>query len=177
MKRFLIGFVAIVTLLAFFSSALAIDRNPKDSKAKEKEKPAEFKQYEKTEVKEGKAKGITSLEKKGDKTKRKTKGEEKIRGTVPEKLTKWQKSWEKQKAKEKYDYFIDKNNNGIDDRLERKKPKKPVSTPIIRPVPKEKQPAKSAPSIKETDKRKKIKEAPKEKEVKKAKKIEGKKRR
>jgi hypothetical protein len=172
MKRFLIGFLAILTLLAFFSSTLAIDRTPKESKAKEKEKPAELKEYEKTEVKEGKGKGIISPEKKGEKIKSKTKGE----GTVPENLTKWRKSWEKRKAKEKYDYFIDKNNNGIDDRLERKS-KEPISPPAIRPMPKEKQPTKPAPSIKETGEKKKIKEAPKEKEVKKAKKIEGKKRR
>lgn len=174
MKRFLIVFVSIVTLLAFFSSALAIDRAPKESKAKEKEKPAELKKYEKMEVKEGKAKGIISPEKKSDKIK--GKGEGKIKGTAPEKLTKWRKSWEKQKAKEKYDYFIDKNNNGIDDRLERKS-RKSISPPAIRPVPKEKQPTKPVPSIKETDKKKNIKEAPKEKEVKKAKRIEGKKRR
>lgn len=170
MKRCLIGFVAILTLLAFFSSTLAIDRTPKDSKAKEK--PAELKEYERTEVKEGKAKGIISPEKKGAKIKSKTKGE----GTVPENLTKWRKSWEKRKTKEKYDYFIDKNNNGIDDRLERKS-KEPISPPAIRPVPKEKQPTKPAPSTKETGEKKKIKETPKEKEVKKATKIEGKKRR
>lgn len=172
MKRFLIGFVAILTLWAFFSSALAIDRTPKESKAKEKEKPAELKEYEKTEVKEGKAKGIISPEKKGEKIKSKTKGE----GTVSEKLTEWLKYREKRKAKEKYDYFIDKNNNGIDDRLERKS-KEPISPPAIRPMPKEKQPTKPAPSIKETGEKKKIKETPKEKEVKKAKQIEGKKRR
>ena len=172
MKRFLIGFVAILTLLAFFSFALAIDRTPKDSKTKEKEKPAELKEYEKTEVKEGKGKGIISPEKKGEKIESKTKGEE----TVPEKLTRWLNSREKGKAKEKYDYFIDKNNNGIDDRLERKS-KEPISPPAVRPVPKEKQPEKPASSIKETGEKEKIKETPKEKEVKKAKKIEGEKRR
>ena len=172
MKRFLIAFVAILTLLAFFSSALAIDRTPKDSKAKEKEKPAGLKEYEKTEVKEGKAKGSNTPGGKSEKIKSKTKGEE----TVPEKLTKWLNSREKRKAKEKYDYFIDKNNNGIDDRLERKS-KEPISPSAIHPVPKEKQPTKPAPSIKETGEKKKSKEAPKEKEVKKANKIEGKKRR
>ena len=172
MKRFLIGFVAILTLLTFFSSALAIDRAPKDSKGKEKGKPVELKEYERTEVKEGKAKGIISPEKKGEKIKSKTKGE----GTVPENLTKWRKSWEKRKVKEKYDYFIDKNNNGIDDRLERKS-KEPISTPAIRPVPKETKPPKPAPSIKKTSEKKRIKEAPKGKEVQKTKKIEGKKRR
>ncbi|KPK74698.1 MAG: hypothetical protein AMJ89_05605, partial [candidate division Zixibacteria bacterium SM23_73] len=94
--------------MAFFSSALAIDRTPKDSKAKEKEKPAGLKEYEKTEVKEGKAKGSNTPEGKSEELKSKTKGEE----TIPEKLTKWLNSREKRKAKEKYDYFIDKNNNG-----------------------------------------------------------------
>lgn len=177
MKRFLIGFVAIVTLVAFFSSALAIDRAPKESKAKDKDKPTEFKEGKKTDVREGKTKGIVTPERKSEKIRRETKEEVKVKGTDAEKLTKWLKSRKKQKAKEKYDYFIDKNNNGIDDRLEGKKPKKPVSPTAIRPVPKEKQPAKSAPSIKKTSEKKKVKPAPKKNEVKKAKKIEGKKRR
>ena len=169
MKKFLIVFVSLVTLLAFFSLTLAVDRVPKESKAKEKEKPAEFKKYEKTETKEGKTKGSAEGEKKSEKAKKQTKG------TVLEKLTKWRKSTETQKAKEKYDYFMDRNNNGIDDRLERKSKKSP-SPSVVRPVSKKKQPTKSAPSIKETPKKKKIiKEAPKEKEVKKARKTEEKK--
>ena len=170
MKRYLIVFVALATVLAFSSSALALDRTPKESKAKEK--PAELKEYEKTEVKEGKAKGIATPERKSEKIKRGTKGE----AATAQKLTRWLKSREKQKAKEKYDYFIDKNNNGIDDRLERKS-KKSISTPAFRPVPKETKPPKPAPSIKKTSEKKGIKEAPKEKEVQKAKKTEGKKRR
>jgi hypothetical protein len=163
MKRFLIGIVAIVTLLAFFSSALAIDRNPKDSKAKEKVKPAEFKEGKKPDVKEGKA---TSEMK-----------SEEAKHITPEKLTERLKSQDKQSAEEKYDYFIDKNHNGIDDRLEGQKPKEPVSPATIRPVQKEKQPAKSVPPVKETDKKKTTKETPKKQKVKEAKKIEGKKKR
>jgi hypothetical protein len=177
MKKFLVVFVSLVTFLAFFSfmvslpnrSALAIDRSPKKSEAKEKEKPAEFKELERIGGKEGKTNETISSEKKG---------ETKTRGTVPQTQAKGLQSAEKQKPKEKYDYFIDKNNNGIDDRLERKS-KESVSPPAVRPVPKDKQPTKSAPSVRETDKKtdkkKEIKEVPKKKEVKEAKKIEGKK--
>jgi hypothetical protein len=175
MKKFLVVFVSLVTFLAFFSfmvslsnnSALAIDRSPKASEAKEK--PTEFKELERKGGKEGKTKETISPEKKG---------EAKTKGTVPKTQAKGLQSGEKQKPKEKYDYFIDKNNNGIDDRLERKS-KESVSPSAVRPVPKEKPPTKSAPSIRETDKKtdkkKEIKEVPKEKEVKEAKKIEGKK--
>ncbi len=195
MKRLLIVLVSIVAILTFFSfmgslsnhSALAIDRTPKENKTKEKEEPvenpalrqaqggeqsrtteggAESKEYEKTEVKEGEAEGNVPLEKESEKTEKKTMGEKKAKETVPEKVTKWLKSLEKQKAEEKYDYFIDKNNNGIDDRLERKS-KEPVSPPAIRPIPKEEKPKEVTPSTKKTGEEKKIREAPKEKETKK----------
>jgi hypothetical protein len=173
MKRFLIVFVTIIALLAFFSLASAIDRAPKDDKAKEKEEPAKLKEYDKTDVNEGKvensakggAEGEIAPEKKGEGIKKQTQEGDKTKGTVPNKLTKWLKSLDKQKAEEKYDYFIDKNNNGIDDRLEIKS-KEPVSPPAIRPVPKKEQPVKPAPSTKKTDEKKKEREAPKEKEAK-----------
>lgn len=156
MKKLLIVPVSLITLLVFFSfmvslpnhSAFAIDRSPKDSTAKGK--PAELKKIEKSEVKEGNAKAA-------------------------DRISKWWKSTDKQKSKEKYDYFIDKNNNGIDDRLE-KKSKEPASSPAVRPAPKQKESIKPATPTKETVK-KKTKEAPKQQEVKEAKKMEGKKRR
>ncbi|KPL02824.1 MAG: hypothetical protein AMJ73_08175 [candidate division Zixibacteria bacterium SM1_73] len=180
MKRFLIGFVSTVTLVGFFSfmvslpihSALAIDRSSKENKAQEKSKPTDLKEFKEKDLKEGQAKGITSVEKETEKTKPETKEE----ARVVEKADKQPKPPKRERAKEKYDYFIDKNNNGIDDRLERKKQKQPVSPSTIYPAPKEKKPVKVVPSIKETEK-KKIKEAPKKEEVKEARKIEGKKRR
>jgi preprotein translocase subunit SecF len=181
MKRFLIVFVAVVFLLVFFSFmmtwsnhfALAIDRTPKENNTKEKEEPvenpaeggAESKEYENTEVKERKTEGNAVSEKETEKIEKNTIGEKKTKETVPEKVTKWLKSLEKQKAEEKYDYFIDKNNNGIDDRLE-KKSKEPVSPPAVRPVPEEKQPKEVTPSTKESGEKKKTREAPKEKETK-----------
>jgi hypothetical protein len=155
MKRLLIVFVTMVFLLAFFSFTLAIDRTPKENNTTKE-----------TEVKEGEAEGNLPLEKEGEKIEKKTTGEKKAKETIPEKVTKWLKSLEKQKAEEKYDYFIDKNNNGIDDRLE-KKSKEPVSPPAVRPVPKEKQPKEVTPPTKKTGEEKKIREAPKEKETKK----------
>jgi hypothetical protein len=164
MKRLLIVFVSIITILAFFSLALAIDRTPKENKIKEVEEPVEnpteggaaSKEYEKTEVKEGKAGGITAPEKESEKI-----GEKKAKETIPEKVTNRLKSLEKQKTEEKYDYFIDKNNNGIDDRLERKS-KEPVSPPSIRPIPKDEKPKEVTPSIKKTSEKKKTGETPKE---------------
>ncbi len=171
MKRFLIASISLVTFLAFFSSALAIDRSPKKSEAKEKKKVEELKEGQKKDVKQGKAKGTTTERRSWE-----------VKRTSPEELSK-RRATEKQKIQEKYDYFIDKNSNGIDDRLERRS-KKPVSPSAIRPAPKEKQTAKPAPPVKKADKKKKVEEAPKKvqeapkkKEVKKAEKIEGKKKR
>jgi hypothetical protein len=153
MKKLLIALVSLVTLLAFFSSALAIDRNPKKSKAKEETE--KLKEGQKEDLKKGKAKGTTTTERRSWEVKR----------ISPEQLGKQSKTSKKRKVKEKYDYFIDKNSNGIDDRLERRS-KKPASPSAIRPAPKEKQIPKPAPSVKEPDKKREIKEAPKKKEVK-----------
>ncbi len=172
MKRFLIGFVALVTLLAFFSSALAIDRTPKESKAKEKEKPAEFKEAEKKSAKPGEVNKVTAPEKKGEKAKTKTKKDAK----VLKELSRPSKPAKRVIVREKYDYFIDKNNNGIDDRLE-KKARKRVSKPAVRATPKQTEPAKPVPSIKEPEKKKDVKPAPEQQKVKKAKDIQKKKKR
>jgi hypothetical protein len=167
MKKLLIAFVSLVTLLAFFSSALAIDRSPKKSEAKENKKSEELKEGQKKDVKEGKTQGTSTTEKRSWEVKR----------TSLERLSKQSKTAEKQKVKEKYDYFIDKNSNGIDDRLE-KRSKKPVSPSAIRPASKEKPTTKpSAPAVKVPEKKKEVKEAPEKKEVKKVEKKEQKKKR
>jgi hypothetical protein len=171
MKRFLITFISVLTFLAFSTFmvswpnhlALAIDRAPKEGGAEKKDQPAELKEYEKIEVKEGKAERIVPPENKSQKTKKQEAGE--IREKVPEKLPERLQSTEIQKANEKYDYFIDKNNNGIDDRQERKS-KETTSPRAIRPAPQEKQPIKPAPSTKNTGEKEKTRETPKEKEVK-----------
>jgi hypothetical protein len=161
MKKLLIAVVSLVTLLAFFSSVLAIDRSPKKSEAKEKKKTEELKEGQKKDLKEGKAKGTTTTERRSWEVKR----------IPPEKLGERSKTSEKQKVKEKYDYFIDKNGNGIDDRLERRS-KKPASPSAIRPAPKEKQIPKPAPPVKEPAKKREVKKAPKKEEVKKIEKKE-----
>jgi hypothetical protein len=171
MKKFLIVSISLVTFLAFFSSALAIDRSPKKSEAKEKKKVEELKEGQKKDVKQGKAKGTTTERRSWE-----------VKRTSPEELSR-RKATEKQKTQEKYDYFMDKNNNGIDDRLE-KRQKRSVSPPAIRPAPKEKQTAKPTPSAKKTEVKKKVKEAPKKvqepakkTEVRKPEKVEEKKKR
>ena len=161
MKRFLVAFISLVTVLAFSSSALAIDRSPKKSEAKEKKKSEELKEGQKQDVKGGKTKATSTTEKRTWEVKR----------ISPQMRSKQSKTADKKKVREKYDYFIDKNNNGIDDRLERRS-KKPVSPSAIRPAPKEKPTTKPAPPVKEPDKKRGVKEAPKKKEVKKVEKKE-----
>jgi hypothetical protein len=158
MKRFLIGLVVIVALLAFCSLALAINRAPKEDGTKEE--PAESKQYEKTELKEGEIEGTYRLEN----TEEKAKQDAKKEGIVPAKSPKRLQLLEKQKAEEKYDYFIDKNNNGIDDRQEKKSSQQSSPRPAVRPIPKEEQPVKPAPAVKETGEKKKVRETPKQNE-------------
>jgi hypothetical protein len=163
MKRILIAFVAIIFLLAFSSLALAIDRAPKECGVDEKEEPVKLKEIEKTEVREGKAERIPAPEKESQKIKKLKEGE--VGEEATEELPKRLQSPEKQKDSEKYDYFIDKNNNGIDDRQEGKS-KETTSPRAIRPAPKDRQPRKPAPSIKKTGEKKKTRATSEEKEVK-----------
>jgi hypothetical protein len=162
MKKLLIDLVVIVALLAFSSSALAINRASKEDQTKKE--PTESKQYEKTELKEGEIEGTYRLESKEEKTNEEAKKEGRIKGIVPEKLPRRLQTTEKQKAEEKYDYFIDKNNNGIDDRQEKKSGQKPSPRPAVRPIPKEEQPVKPATAVKETGEKKKARETPKQNE-------------
>lgn len=160
MKRFLVAFISLVTVLAFFSSALAIDRSPKKSEAKEKKKTEELKEGQKEDLKQGKTKGTTTEKRSWE-----------VKRIPPEKLGERSKTSGKQKVKEKYDYFIDKNGNGIDDRLERRS-QKPASPSAIRPAPREKPTTKPAPPVKEPAKKREVKEAPKKEEAKKVEKKE-----
>ena len=162
MKRIFIVFVSIAIMVAFVSSASAVDRAPKKSGSEGKKDTAEIKQMTKEEAK-GKA--------------RKSSFSEKRTGTVQnQKRTEGEKP-EKAKArsrtKEKYDYFIDRNSNGIDDRLEKEtKAKKvekqapPKKTEAARKAtsrPPVKAPAKTSPAPKPVKKVKEEKVSPKKK--------------
>jgi hypothetical protein len=76
---------------------------------------------------------------------------------VPQKAGATKDLQEGQKGKEKYDYFIDRNNNGIDDRLEKDIEAKQIKKPRIKetgPSSLEKNPAKVKPSPKTPEKTK-----------------------
>ena len=176
MKRIFVVFVCILTMVAFLSSAWALDRSPKNNRSDAKEKPTEFKKIK--EKKSTKVKHRTGTF--SEKIIRRSETTEKI---APEKSEKTKERFKPKKSKERYDYFIDRNNNGIDDRLEKNiKAKEVKKRKVIKkktPVPSEKAPAKVSPSattpkkIKET----KISEQKKETKVKKIeKKKEGDKR-
>ncbi len=165
MKKIFIVLVIIAVSMAFISSAWAIDRAPQKSgsdstteikemakeKAKEKQKPRKSTFTEKTlpSVESQKA----TKGEKSDKTKDKP-------GTI--------------KGKEKYDYFIDRNNNGIDDRLEKDVKAKRIQKqkPIEKqktikkqtPAPVQKKPAKVSPTPKVPEKVKVEKAVEKKKE-------------
>lgn len=174
MKRIFIVFVGVVIMATFVSSASALDRAPKKSGSEGKKETTEIKEITKEEVKR-KARKSSFSEKKT----RTVQNLKRTEGEKPEKARS-----QTRKSKEKYDYFIDRNNNGIDDRLEKeakakkakkqepaKKPeaaRKSTSRPPdkapakINPVPKPTKkvkegkvsPKKKAPSIKEGEKKK-----------------------
>jgi hypothetical protein len=141
MKRRFLVLICIITLGAFVSPVSAINRAPKKDSSDSEKKATEIKEMTK-EKKDAKLKSrATSL---SDKVIRKGEGKKQ---TLPEK-SKESKSWPKS-SKDKYDYFMDKNNNGIDDRLEKKVKIKSVPKQEITkektPVPAEKKPAKITP--------------------------------
>jgi hypothetical protein len=163
MKKIFTVLVCILTTVAFLSPAWAIDRSPKNKSSEGKEKPAEFKETKKRESEKVTHKTGTFSEKiirKGETTEKDApKKSEKTKGWSGEK-----------KSKERYDYFIDRNNNGIDDRLEKdtkaKNVKKRKAIEKKTPVPLEKAPTKVSPSTKTPKKVKEIKASEQKKETK-----------
>ncbi len=139
-KRIFVVFVCVLTTVAFLSSAWAIDRGPKSKGSEDKKKPVEFKQIkEKTKRKE-RYQDLSSFEKIIQRS-------ETPQKLVPQKSERSGVRFRTIRKKEKYDYFIDKNNNGIDDRLERKLSKSRERTVKKRPLlPSKKIPEKISPS-------------------------------
>ena len=142
MKKIFVLFVCILTMVVFLSSAWAVDRVPQSNSSDAKEKPTKIKRIE---------------EKKGRKVKHKTgsfsekiiRGSETTEKVAPKKSEKSEGLSGTKKSKERYDYFIDRNNNGIDDRLEKDiKAKQVREQEVIKKktaVPSEKAPAKVSP--------------------------------
>lgn len=115
MKRIFIVFVSIATLVAFVSSASAIDRAPKKSESEAKKETTDIKKMTKEEAKRRARQSRFSETKTGI-----VENQGRTQGEKPEKAK------DRPRTKEKYDYFIDRNGNGIDDRLEKETKAKKV---------------------------------------------------
>ena len=101
MKKRLIIFTCMMSIIVFLSSAQAINRSSKTSNSDNKKEATEPK-----EVKEKRSWEVTrKTNLPSDKTVDKDANQRNFDNKSKE-------------GKEEYDYFIDKNNNGIDDRLE-----------------------------------------------------------
>jgi hypothetical protein len=165
MKRIFIVFAGIVIIATFVSSASALDRAPKKSGSEGKKETTEIKEITKEEAKR-KARKSSFSEKK-------TRTVQNLKRTKGEKPEKAKARSQTRKSKEKYDYFIDRNNNGIDDRLEKEARAKKASKPepakkpdTVRkriPSPSDNAPAKISPVPKPTKKVKEEKVSPKKK--------------
>lgn len=165
MKRIFIVFVSIVVMTTFVSPASALDRAPKKSGSEGKKETTEIKEMTKDKMKRKSRKSTFS-----EKTARTIQSQNKSEAKKAEKAKGWP---ETRKRKEKYDYFIDRNNNGIDDRLEKEarakkvsKPepaKKPETARKRTPSPSDNAPAKINPVPKPAKKVKEEKVSPKKK--------------
>lgn len=177
MKKIFIVFACILITVVFLSSASAIDRDPKRSDSDTKEKPTKIKDTKEKKATKEKAGTVTSskegVQKREDKD-----------AVVPkESSEKIKEGLDIKKSREKYDYFIDRNNNGIDDRLEKDVKAKSIKRQeplkkqeIVKkrlPVPAEKKPAQVSPATKTPQKPKETKASEQKKETK-AKEIEKK---
>jgi hypothetical protein len=162
MKRIFMVFVSTAIMVAFVSSASAIDRAPKKSDSEGKKETTEISEMTKDKAKQKSRKSAFS-----EKTKRTIQSRKRTDGEQPEKAK------ARSKTKEKYDYFIDRNNNGIDDRLEKEAKAKKVKKPELPGKPEAarkgtsrppvKVPAKTSPAPKPVKKVKEEKASPKKK--------------
>jgi hypothetical protein len=143
MKKIL-ALICILSMFAFLSPAGAIDRTSKGSDKEKKEDTT----GNKAAAKEGATQKSRSEALSG-KTVREGAGKYKV---VSEKSESDKKESKPKEPKERYDYFRDANNNGVDDRLE-KKTKKEEAKPIQKtPATKEKAvPTKIVPSTPKQD--------------------------
>ena len=162
MKRIFMVFVSIAIMVAFVSSASAVDRAPKKSSSEGKKDTTEIKEVTKEEVKRKARKSSFSEKKTGT-----VRNQKRTEGEKPEKAE------ARSRTREKYDYFIDRNNNGIDDRLEKEAKAKKVKKqePLKKPEavrkgtsrPPDKAPAKINPVPKPAKNVKEEKVSPKSK--------------
>jgi len=130
MKKAFIILTLCLFLAFLFSNALAIERIPKKDTSASQEQKEEVKPAPATEKKEPvpsekqviKPEPVPEQPKEGE-----VKKPQKERDEGISRILRGSRKGLKEQGKDKYDYFIDKNGNGIDDRLEQqgKTEKKP----------------------------------------------------
>lgn len=119
MKKVLIILISFLLLVFLYSTVLAIERVPKKGDSTSGERKEEVKSESSAKAKEEE----TPLEKETrEKIELKKTEKEEEKGIF--RIIKKVKPEQKKELREKYDYFIDKNGNGIDDRLEKRKAEK-----------------------------------------------------
>ncbi|MGB8656375.1 MAG: hypothetical protein WCE90_01150 [Candidatus Zixiibacteriota bacterium] len=112
MKRMVSVFACILTVIVFFSSASAINRSPKRSDSTDKKKTILLRDVDEKEMSSREKRRTGTVSRTDDQRK---KGQAEGGTQIREKPKIF---FDDSKGKEKYDYFIDNNSNGIDDRLE-----------------------------------------------------------
>ncbi len=128
-KRFII-FTCMMSIIAFLSSAHAINRSSKTSDPDKKKETTELKEVQEKRSWEVVRKTNLPSDKTTDKGEIKRKSEA--------------KAGEK---KEEYDYFIDRNNNGIDDRMEGNVGTKEIRKPEISEKKSSRSPERTSPRV------------------------------
>jgi hypothetical protein len=121
MKKAFIILIPFLFSVLLYSSVLAIDRVPRKGDSTSGERKEEVKSEPSAKAK------VEGAQSQKEEPKKETR--EKIDLKKPEKkeekgifnIFRKQKPSQKKEIKERYDYFIDKNGDGIDDRLEKKK--------------------------------------------------------
>ncbi len=127
MKKLFPSLVIFTLSVFLFSAALAIDRVPKKGDSATGEKKEKVKSSPSVETEEEIAPSKKEEPKKGTREPVESKKAKKKKESGLSKILKKLKPSRKKEIKEEYDYFIDKNKNGIDDRLEKKKTEKEES--------------------------------------------------
>jgi hypothetical protein len=123
MKRVFLILTLFLLSVFLFSSVLAIERTPRKDNITDKEQKAETKPGP-SEVGKKEESSAGKESKKVEAREAEVRKPEKEKETGLSKILKGLKGSLKEEGKDRYDYFIDKNGNGIDDRLEKEKTEK-----------------------------------------------------
>ncbi|MFH0930640.1 MAG: hypothetical protein V1890_01700 [Candidatus Zixiibacteriota bacterium] len=123
MKRVFLILVLFLLSVFLFSSVLAIERIPKKDSVADKEQKGETKPVPSTVERKEESSSAKEM-KKEEAKEAEVKKPETEKKTGISKILKGLKGSLKEEGKDRYDYFIDKNGNGIDDRLEKEKTEK-----------------------------------------------------